>query len=367
MQRIIVSIILLLILTQYNIASAQNLVLTNNVTPQPFSDAVRNDANGNPGAVIDVYSAKIDEMVFEGDIIIDKVKEEGAKARLYVYVPSGSSPKEIVISKPGYTPFHLVFQPGELIPKKIYRVMLECQNDAPTKKDDTSAEELFSKGKFLYDSQDYTNALLHFRKAAEQGHALSQFRLGVCYAQGNGVPQDYSEAVRWYTIAAEQGNWKAQTNLGVCYEYGDGVPQNYSEAIKWYTKAAEQGDAYAQFNMGRCYGNGDGVPQNYSEAVKWYMKAAEQGLADAQFNLGLCYKHGNGVPQNYSEAVKWYTKAAEQGLASAQVNLGLCYDKGDGVPKNYSEAVKWYRKAAEQGNAKAQDNLNKLQQQLNGQ
>ena len=56
-----------------------------------------------------------------------------------------------------------------------------------------------------------------------------------------GVSQDYSEAVKWYRKAAEQGDAGAQNDLGVCYDNGQGVNKDYTEAVKWYRKAAEQG------------------------------------------------------------------------------------------------------------------------------
>ena len=49
---------------------------------------------------------------------------------------------------------------------------------------------------------------------ASQGVAVSQYNLGVMYANGEGVPQDYAEAVRWYRLAADQGLGEAQLNLG---------------------------------------------------------------------------------------------------------------------------------------------------------
>ena len=200
-------------------------------------------------------------------------------------------------------------------------------------------------------------AVKWYRKAAEQGYDTAQNDLGYCYYNGQGVEQSYTEAVKWYRKAAEQGNAEAQNNLGVCYENGRGVVLSYTEAVKWYRKAAEQGNALAQNNLGLCYDNGQGVEQSYTEAVKWYRKAAEQGNALAQNNLGYCYDNGRGVAQSDEEAVKWYRKAAEQGYAMAQYNLGVCYANGRGVAQSDEEAVKWYRKAAEQGDALAQNNL----------
>ncbi len=42
------------------------------------------------------------------------------------------------------------------------------------------------------------------RKAAEEGDAQAQSYLGVSYQNGQGATQDYTEAVKWFRRAAEQ-------------------------------------------------------------------------------------------------------------------------------------------------------------------
>ncbi len=69
-----------------------------------------------------------------------------------------------------------------------------------------TAEELNAKGEECYDAGDYTKAVEYYQKSAEQGDAMAQNNLGVCYDKGDGVPQSYIEAVKWYRKAAEQGN-----------------------------------------------------------------------------------------------------------------------------------------------------------------
>ena len=57
-------------------------------------------------------------------------------------------------------------------------------------------------------------------KKAESGDAKAQYRLGLSYALGEGVPKDVVLAVSWYRKAAEQGEANAQTSLGYCYAEG---------------------------------------------------------------------------------------------------------------------------------------------------
>jgi TPR repeat protein len=122
---------------------------------------------------------------------------------------------------------------------------------------------------------------------------------------------------------AQQGNAVAQYKLGIMYDNGEGVPQNSAEAEKWWRLAAEQGNAVAQFNLGVMYDTGEGVPQNGAEAVKWYRLAAAQGYADAQYNLSNKYYNGEGVPQNGVMAYVWESLAAAQGHESARTNRDI--------------------------------------------
>ena len=46
-------------------------------------------------------------------------------------------------------------------------------------------------------------------KAAEQGHAESQYIVGLCYQIGHGVEQNPNKAYEWFMKAAEQGYEKA--------------------------------------------------------------------------------------------------------------------------------------------------------------
>ena len=78
------------------------------------------------------------------------------------------------------------------------------------------------------------------RAQAEQGDAEAQYKLGLRYGTGEGVPQDDAEAVRWLCLAADQGFASAQYNLGLKYDTGEGVPQNDVTAHMWFNLAASR-------------------------------------------------------------------------------------------------------------------------------
>ena len=68
-------------------------------------------------------------------------------------------------------------------------------------------------------TKDPKEALMWYRKAADQGDAQAEFNVGAMYASGAGVEPDQSEAFKWYQKSAEHGFAMAQHNLGIRYRY----------------------------------------------------------------------------------------------------------------------------------------------------
>ncbi|MCX6907235.1 MAG: tetratricopeptide repeat protein [Verrucomicrobia bacterium] len=94
--------------------------------------------------------------------------------------------------------------------------------------------------------------------------------------------REANKRIQALTAMAEKGDASAQFNLGVCYDEGQGVPENEVEAAKWYRKAAEQNSGAAQFNLALCHASGEGVAKDYVEAYKWATLAVGQGNENAK-------------------------------------------------------------------------------------
>jgi len=58
------------------------------------------------------------------------------------------------------------------------------------------------------------------RARAEQGDAGTQFKLGVMYMNGQGVPKDEAQPVAWFRKAVEQGHDSAKDALREMHEQG---------------------------------------------------------------------------------------------------------------------------------------------------
>ena len=110
-------------------------------------------------------------------------------------------------------------------------------------------------------------------------------------------------------LASDKGEVYAQYRLGVRYAEGDGVTKSDFKALDLFKKSAEQGFSKAQFNLGRMYFEGRGVPKNDKLAVYWLNKSAEQENENALFILGKMYSEGIGVVQSI-EMGEYYIKRA---------------------------------------------------------
>ena len=126
-----------------------------------------------------------------------------------------------------------------LLPGVVRKLGANVTYLTPRKVAKTTVKECEVRGGeyVLFDRADPATALKIWRPAAEQGDAVSQFRVGQIYEMGlNGTP-DYQSAASWYKKAAEQGNRTAAFNLAVLYEKGLGVTRDNIAALALYRKA----------------------------------------------------------------------------------------------------------------------------------
>lgn len=226
--------------------------------------------------------------------------------------------------------------------------------------DKGNAEAQLELGERYYKVRKYSEAAKWYLKAAVQDIPKAQYQLGLMHSQGNGIERDYKKAVDWYRKAAVLGNADAQMELAGMFEAGKGVGQSYAEAEMWYKKAAAQGSARAQYLLGCMYEYGKGVVQSNTLAFKLYQESAGRGYAQAKYSLGSMYEYGIGVSQDDETAIELYREAADKEIREAQRHLGYLYSSGIGAEQNLLEAEKWYRKAADQGDAAAQVGLGEL-------
>lgn len=124
------------------------------------------------------------------------------------------------------------------------------------------AEKEFARG-------DLVVSLTLWRKAAQQGYAPAQARLGDILDKA----EEDDEAVDWYLKAAAQGNAGGEYGLGQMYAKGEGVKKDFEQARSYILRAAEHSYLPAVVLMMEAYRNGGlGLGADTSQADAWEAK-----------------------------------------------------------------------------------------------
>lgn len=99
--------------------------------------------------------------------------------------------------------------------------------------------------------RSWPKAMAKLKRAADEGHALAQFRLAFYFLSGTrydrGPIPDNNAAAFWLQKAADQDYPEAQYRLGVFYDTGIGpVDADPERARNWYGRAARNGHKAAR-------------------------------------------------------------------------------------------------------------------------
>ena len=97
--------------------------------------------------------------------------------------------------------------------------------------------------------QDYMKALDFFEKASNQGYERAKeyipktyFALGSHYfSEDAGERQDDQEAFKWFSKAAELGHAQSQYIIGLMYYFGEGIPKDESKGVQLIKQSAQNG------------------------------------------------------------------------------------------------------------------------------
>lgn len=208
-------------------------------------------------------------------------------------------------------------------------------------------------------------------KAANQDHLPSFAGVGYLYNVGMGTAKDLAKAIGWFRKAAERGHAISQFNLAKLLIAEEtplqpGVPDlaaQHQEGLEWLRKAAAQGQGDAKTTYGIILMNGDmGLQRDPAAAAKEYLiPAADSGNTEAMNALGTLYQRGNGVARDQAAAEVLFRKAAMAGNVKAQANLGEHLDPSSKKEASRIEAFAWLFIAEQAKNAYAKKILqNKL-------
>jgi hypothetical protein len=130
--------------------------------------------------------------------------------------------------------------------------------------------------------------------------AQEQFNYGMRYEKGeDGTPQDNQKAADWYLKAALQGHADAQYRLGLLYSTVKGLTIKTQEPFS--------------MNGNGQWVNKDGLSMAEATSLHWWRKAAEQGHAEAKAKL-----QSKESTETTQDAVK--PQPVQGGTGTLQVN-----------------------------------------------
>jgi TPR repeat protein len=142
----------------------------------------------------------------------------------------------------------------------------------------------FALGSLLEEQADRKGALAAFEMGAQQECEFSQDALGRLALEEE-TEASYKVARYWSEKAAQQGYAPAQARLGEIFHEGLGVARDPQQAASWFLQAAQRGHPGAQMMIGVACHLGIGVEAHRLRAARWLMASAAQGNPFAQAYL----------------------------------------------------------------------------------
>ena len=197
----------------------------------------------------------------------------------------------------------------------------------------------------LFEDKEYLTAKSLFLNLAKE-NVTAQYYLGAIYRMGLTGREEQKEAFKWFMKAANQGHAESQYLVGCAYTGSSFFTFNETDLVKNDFKQIESRankdlsiwqDDLPDFDL-----NGRGVEPNDEEALKWIRRSAYQGYVNALVALGDLYDWGIGVKEDKKEAAKWYDKAAIKGSALALRKLAFFSSTYD---EDYQKSIDLYLKA----------------------
>ena len=242
---------------------------------------------------------------------------------------------------------------------------------------------------------------------AVQGHASSQYQLGLMLLEGAGIDRDHAQGVRWLERAAARGHQGALAHLTGMAARGDVaahlvlglIARDHARggraAVRHLGAAAAAGDPQGLLALGELYRAGDAVETDEAYAAILFRAAAEAAMHAVQraqqeatagilgpgseewlevavartraahasppgrdatrpklfarYWVGLALLVGTGTTANTPRGIAHHRAAAERGFDLAEYSLGMLYERGHGLPRDLDSARHWLARAAAHG------------------
>ena len=140
-----------------------------------------------------------------------------------------------------------------------------------------------------YDAEDYENAFIYYKQAADRFGGNTLLYVANCYAVGMGVEQDFDMAFKYRKRAYDEKVEGSAVHLGYSYRNGEGVEEDADRAFQLFEEGVEEGDTEAMKRLGQMYLAGEGCEEDDEQALALYEQAAEKGDEEAARMLEILH------------------------------------------------------------------------------
>lgn len=163
------------------------------------------------------------------------------------------------------------------------------------------------------------------------------YDLAMDYLYGeNGKSQDDSQALHWFKKAADMGDASAQNNLAILYAVGRGTKKDTLKAEEYFRMAADQNHPNGLVQTAKILLARDGSKNTEQQALALLEKAVLLDSNDALVVLSELYFSKN-TSEDDKKAVFYLEKSASLGDKKSMKILSNFYKKNN----LNSEAEKW--------------------------
>ena len=168
---------------------------------------------------------------------------------------------------------------------------------------------------------------------------------------GNGVPRDPRKAFEYFRKGAQLGDPISQWRLGEAYATGSGTAKDAKLAAHWTSQAALGGVVGAKVDLAVFYIDGVGIDQSYELAAIWLKEAYQDPLHGEELEIGyrlaMLYLEGKGVPKDELEAFALLHRSARFQHVPAMRARAEMYEQGIGIRRDLGLGKQWREQADE--------------------
>ena len=229
--------------------------------------------------------------------------------------------------------------------KKLYFLLLMGIVFLSSCSDVKKADKLRLEHKF-----DEAAAL--YQKAAEKGDAYAMRRLGLCYANGEGVDIDDKKAYEWYVKAAKAGNEEAKAVMACSKIWGwYGQTKDVKQGIKQLTDMAKKTNnpyVLVQYSELYWWGVANEIEKDCAKADSILNTIQDKSNPYYLEWMGKVYCYGTDITDiDENKAIEYWEKAYKSGQHTAGNIADLYWYGGSQIEKDIDKAVDWYKKGVE--------------------